>query len=235
MNFWHTDTLINQLRLNSLNLTQKVLYLLGLIALLVLKFNTFFFIPQLYHHLMPYIKKVLEEKAQSIQLTIAVFDTGEKYFLYSTYIMIGFFLILCYVINKKGDGQSFIERMLCLSFPLTVRFTIIFSIAYSAICGSIFGYFFNQLIDLQKALEMCPSSGFKGWLLNLATKCNILKTISTRIEVMHKAQFIYQQISEASYAFHLLAHGLALCASILFFVILARNIYLVSHYKRSST
>ena len=234
MNLWHTDTLIKQLQTRSLRRTQKFLYLLGMIALSAWEFNTFFFIPNLYHYLMPYIKEILEEKAGSIQLTITVFDTGEVYFKDATFFLIVFFVLMCYFLNRKGDKRHFFGRMICLSVPLTIRFTIIFSVIYTAICGSIFGYFFYQLMELQKMLEPLPSIGFKGWITSVATKFNIVKTISTKLEAMHKAQFIYEQISQASYAFHLLAHALALCASILFFWALARNIYIVSTYKRSS-
>jgi len=34
----------------------------------------------------------------------------------------------CYQVNKAGDNQNFIERMICLSFPIGIRFVVIFTL-----------------------------------------------------------------------------------------------------------
>lgn len=49
---------------------------------------------------------------------------------------------LCYTTNSKGDGREFIERMVCIGFPVLVQMlllTLVFSVLATFIVGFVYG------------------------------------------------------------------------------------------------
>lgn len=97
MYFWNIQALAQELQLNNISEQEKMYYYLAmvLISLFFIHSNT---------HIPPPIA------IASLILTIGVSFWGIKH---------------CFAINAAGDNTLFIERMICLFFPIVVRILIV--------------------------------------------------------------------------------------------------------------
>ena len=114
MYFWHTDALAQELKEGTVSESEKFKYFFTLFILISIAWSTTnFFEPDEF---------TLSNIIQSI-IDIIIVIVG-------TY--------LCYAINREGDGINFIERYVCLNFPIFIKFTVFMLFGYT-ILGIIFG------------------------------------------------------------------------------------------------
>lgn len=77
-------------------------------------------------------------------------------------------IILCYKANKKGDNKEFIDRFICLSWPIGVRLFVIFIavlIPYFIIADSVLGdSFMEETTIVDVMITVVFSSAFYIWI-----------------------------------------------------------------------
>ena len=100
MVFWKIDKLVTQLKYDTLSENQKVMYLIALFFLMLP--NLVIRIQDLYHLDYSFLIEIV------LDCLIMVFG------IYS-----------CFKVNESGDNVRFVERFVCLSFPLYFRLIII--------------------------------------------------------------------------------------------------------------
>ena len=67
-------------------------------------------------------------------------------------------LILCYKSNKKGDNKDFIERFVCLSWPITIRLIVIIiaiSVPYYLVIG-------DSLVEVTTIVDVLFIIGYES-------------------------------------------------------------------------
>jgi len=105
--FWNDKQLARDLKNGAISEWHKFIYLM-----------LYFFVPALFRligHILPHKHtEDIEKSFWMFSLTLIVIPLGLLffYFLYKT--------------NEKGDGLHFIERYICLTFPLIIRIMAIF-------------------------------------------------------------------------------------------------------------
>ena len=143
MYWWNIDALIDDLKRKKVSTIEKLKYFLGFWILgIVLYYLTLL---------------VYEKISPKLLLTEGV--------LIASITFIG--IIQCYKINTQGDNKEFIERVICLNWPITVQIFVFVTIVYVLLEFSI-GYFalgdglWQQIVDF--LIVILTEAIFFGWL-----------------------------------------------------------------------
>jgi hypothetical protein len=139
MYFWNTAALAKKLRLRSLSQSEKMKYFVASSACYVL-----FFEINGYLNESPDFWPILRS-AVTVMTTI-----------------IG--IIFCYRANSEGDGQEFIDRFICLSWPIAIKVVVGMSLAYIAYLGggtAIWGDRFERFNESTTYVDMAFSLFFE--------------------------------------------------------------------------
>jgi len=107
MYFWKIDKLESDLIKGAMSNADKFQYLLASTILIALGFEVSSFISE---------SATITRVTESIIVVVAT--------------IVG--TIWCYNRNGKGDNAEFIDRFICLSFPVGIRLIVYFSTAYTA-------------------------------------------------------------------------------------------------------
>src|SRR5688572_3398682 len=99
MHFWNAGALADELREDSLTEDTKLRYFLAVTALSYLTARP----------------GILEMLQTTVEGWVAL-----------SYVVVGFLgTYACFLANARGDGQRFIERFMCLSWPVLLRWVVL--------------------------------------------------------------------------------------------------------------
>ncbi len=130
MYFWNTKALANELKEGSVDQKEKMKY---------------FLVFMLWTFVVLDLSLYMQEDYSSNDFILSLADTG--------LMMIAVYL--CYRINRDGDDSDFIDRFVCLSLPITIKFTsVVFGILIGvSILSPFLGESFNPWAEEGSLLE----------------------------------------------------------------------------------
>jgi hypothetical protein len=105
MYFWNTVALARELKSKSLSQSERMKYYLASSTL-----YTFIYEINGYFNTSPSLISIVQSVATIVATVIGI--------------------TLCYRVNARGDGQEFIDRFVCLSWPILMRIIVGFSLFY---------------------------------------------------------------------------------------------------------
>lgn len=114
MYLWNTDGLAQELKEGTLSESDKFKYFYILTIIISIAWGSTFYMAEAQFSLSDIIQSILD-------IIIVIIGT---YF--------------CYAINRDGDGKNFIERYICLNFPILIKFVVFLIFGY-VILGILFG------------------------------------------------------------------------------------------------
>jgi hypothetical protein len=180
--FWNVDALVRDLRAGIVTEYEKMKYLLAtsLLQLYALSFVTNF---------TPTNRIEILVNALMFGVEVGIFVWG---------------IYHCYIINKHNDNKNFIERFICLGFPVGIRLSIYF------LAGILLGFL---VIVFAVAL-------FTGLPQTISAASNVVVNVSPSQKIQIAA--IIQKAGLLR--LHVFNFILSSVFSILFFIILGRKI-----------
>ncbi len=146
MYFWKIESLTQELKAGGLPQSERVKYLLATVIVYSVVLESSFFFAE------PITFLQILQSAFMFVITIA----GTLY---------------CYVVNRRGDNQEFIDRFVCVGWVVLVRITALFVVVYfpyviagHAIGGEKFERFSESInvVDVTFTLFICALS---YWLI----------------------------------------------------------------------
>lgn len=105
MYFWNTVALARELKSRSLSQSERMKYYLVSSTMYAL-----FSEMNGYNNTSPSLISIIQSTVVVVAIVVGI--------------------IFCYRINSKGDGQEFIDRFVCLSWPILIRFVVCTSLIY---------------------------------------------------------------------------------------------------------
>jgi hypothetical protein len=139
MYFWNTNALAKKLRSRSLSQSEKMQYFVASSACYTLFFEVNGYLDE-----SPSLLLILRS-------AVAVMTT-----------IIG--IIFCYRVNSEGDGQEFIDRFICLGWPIAIKVVLGMSLTYIAYLGggtAIWGDRFERFNESTTYVDMAFSLFFE--------------------------------------------------------------------------
>lgn len=137
MYFWNTYALAKELKEGTLDQKEKVKYLIIFVLAEYLFFDLAYFLEE---------PSTINSPLEPILLTITT----------------GLAIYLCFRINQKGDNSEFIDRFVCITFPIAIRFIVaLIGIVFVLIAISIgLGDDFNPWVDDKSPILLIEEFAF---------------------------------------------------------------------------
>lgn len=132
MYFWNTNALARQLKSRTLAQSEKLKYLLATITLYALSLE---------------ILPIISSPRSSLGIIQSITSV--------TLAFVG--TLLCYKVNSRGDNQEFIDRYICLGWPLTVKIFLLclaIYVVYIVIGVAIKGEDFEKSLDSPSVFDL---------------------------------------------------------------------------------
>ena len=140
MYWWNIKALANELKAKKVPQLEKFKYFFAVSILTSVFFELAILVP------------VLEETAMLDVI-------GSLIYL----LIVALGIIVCYKANKKGDNKEFIDRFICLSWPIGVRLAIIFIVVlilYFILGYNLFGDAFDSFMQKTTIIGVLFEVGF---------------------------------------------------------------------------
>ncbi len=187
MYFWNYTALANDFKNNKVTAREKFKYLLTILVFIPTGIMGSNWIPGVYRLIYAISNKILGMQNSRIP-PLKIFN--ELNYVTDIIIIalmcIGF--ALCYWINQRGDGRHFIERVMCLSVPISIRVSVYVLLLFLIILGASLAYFYFKLQVIAKVHGFLKA--FKQ-LKRLKRLMPLMAFISYRIHVVSCVMAIY--------------------------------------------
>lgn len=204
MYLWNYKALAHELKEHKLTSKEKLKYLLAIMCYVPTGLMGSNWIPGFYRFIYRMTNFIVYQQAPRVP-PLKIFHNYNYLTDLTTAVIIGVGVMLCFMINRRGDGRNFIERFMCLSIPITIRVSIYSLIIFILVLGSsvIFFYYKLQLIS--------DISGF----MKIFRKLRHLKELTPVMEYI-------------SFRMHIFSCAISIVSLIVTFVLLYRTIKQVS-------
>jgi len=144
MYFWDYNALAHDLKNNKVTTREKLKYLIAIMIYVPTGIMGSNWIPGVYRFIYTVSNKILSLQNTRIP-PLKIFHDYNYFTDILTIIVIIGGLALCYWINRKGDGKHFVERVMCLSIPITIRISIYVLCVFLLALGASLAYFYFKL------------------------------------------------------------------------------------------
>ena len=215
MYFWNTHKLAHRLQTHAVHDIDKVAYFLIFLGQLIFRITSFNCIPVLYHSLFHYVQHQLAITVEHPNLRFMVYHTVDHIFPILLLILCIVMLIWLYKTYGKNGAPHFVERIVCLNWPISVRIMLITSITFllAAACAGF--YFTSKLMMLTQAPEV--KRNLVGNFFHIIGKIKVVGKIWESLKTLKQAEAIFVQMNQYSWYFYWSSQGLALISTVWYF------------------
>lgn len=231
MYFLNVQKVAEQFRFNTIDNIDKVVYFLFSLVQLLLRFTVFNALPFLYHTLFYSAQYQLDEAIQLPHLKLAVYHTVDHIIPFFLLLFCSVMFFLFYVFYGRYAGRytpaDFVERVVCLSFPISMRIIMMTSFVFLVATFSIGFYFNSELLMLGQKIDI--KNGWLQILYHLLDKINVIGWISEGIKTLKQAEALFVEMNWWSWYFYCVSQVFALFSTFWYFCVLKR--YLAKSYS----
>lgn len=180
MYLWNYRALAEDFKHHRVTSREKLKYLLAIMIYVPTGLMGSNWIPGIYRFIYSIANKILAKQASRVP-PIKIFN---DYNMLTDILIIGIIgvgVFLCYWANRKGDGRFFIERLMCLSIPITIRVSLCVLLIFLIIVGASLVYFYLKLQMIAQVTGFLKA--FKQ-LKRLKRLMPVMAFISRRIHIL---------------------------------------------------
>lgn len=224
MYFWNAARLSQELRAETVHTLDKVIYFALLLAQLILRITPYNLIPLLYHTLFHYAQQKLAQEIPVPALSLKVFHVID-YQMPIVLLVISFLMLIWLSITcKDNDAGHFIERIVCLNGPISIRIMCITSCIFLAAASAAGFYFISQLTALAQQTSL--NEGLLDYAYKLLNKANFVSKLWQGMKTLKQAELILHQMNLASWYFYWAAQIIAILSTIWYFLTMKKYLTL---------